>query len=60
MKNITAMDISRQNRSFFLIILMIATTVFLLVNVDWGRKLDGLNKNLGNKDLADFNWTFAR
>jgi hypothetical protein len=54
------MDIYKQNRHFFLITLMIVMTVFLLFYVDWGRKLDGLNKNLGNKDLADFNWTFAR
>jgi hypothetical protein len=59
-KNITAMETFKINRGLLLIVLMLLTTVSLCFFVDFEKKLAGLDKQLGNKDLADFNWTFAR
>jgi hypothetical protein len=54
------MEIYKICRSLMIIMLMVITTVSFCFFVDFREKLAGLEKKLGNKDLADFNWTFAR
>ena len=48
------------NRRLLALMLMIITMFFLCFLVDFGRKLGSIDEKLGSKDLADFNWAYAR
>jgi hypothetical protein len=54
------MEIYRISRNLILLLLMLTVTAILFFCVDFKENLSGLDKELGRKDLADFNWAFAR
>jgi hypothetical protein len=48
------------NHRLLMLVLTMMTSLFLCFGVNWGEKLNGLEKKLDHRDLAEYNWTFAR